>query len=208
MTTSELPSKFVLTHEDFEDCARKLGCSVDAIKAVSIVETSGGAFNPDGYPKTLFEGHYFSRFTDHMYDEDYPTISYPKWTRQFYGKGWRAEHARLELAMTLDEEAALRSASWGMFQIMGNNFELCGYETVQDFVSAMNEDVDNHLEAFAQYVINRHLEDELQNLDFEAFARQYNGPGQVEVYHKKMDDAYNKIKDAPDADPEDAVNET
>ena len=208
MDSFNLIPKLTLDHEDFEACAKLLGCSVDAVKAVSLVETNGGGFNPDGYPKTLFEGHYFSRLTDHLYDKDYPTISYPKWTKQFYCKNWKDEHARLVLASTLDQEAALRSASWGMFQIMGDNYKLCGFDDVIQFVNAMCEGASHHLEAFTQYVINRHLNDELQNLEWADFARQYNGPGQVDVYSKLLSDAYEKVEHAPGADPEDAKNET
>jgi N-acetylmuramidase len=200
--------KFTLTHDDFIKAATRLGCSVDAIKDVSIVETNGGGFNPDGSPKTLFEGHYFSRLTNHQYDEAYPTISYPKWTREFYGHNAQAEQTRLELAKGLDEEAALRSASWGMYQIMGDNFKLCGFEDVQSFVNAMCEGAGPQLDAFVNYVISRHLDNELRDLHWSDFARAYNGPGQVEMYAGKLDTNYNKLLNDPNSDPDDAVNKT
>jgi len=186
--------KFLLTEEDFERAATTLGCSVSVIKAVSQVESAGSGVNPDGTLKTLFEGHYFSRFTDNKYDTEYPSISYPKWTREYYGKGWKAEQARLEQAKVLDLEAALRSASWGMFQIMGDNYKLCGYNSVIEFVNALQDGAGPQLDAFVSFIQNKHLEDELRNLNWEGFARVYNGSGQVAAYGKLLADAYAKIK--------------
>lgn len=202
MSEAEIPvaiiSKFKLTEEDFAAAAATLGCSIEAIKAVSLVETQGGGFDATGYPKTLFEGHYFSRLTNHIYDADYPTISYPKWTREFYGHTAAAEHERLVLATTLDEDASLRSASWGMFQIMGDNYKLCGFDSVNTFVEAMCEGASHQLEAFTQYVMSRKLNDELQSLDWATFAKAYNGPGQVAIYSERLDTAYDKLIDAKD----------
>ena len=111
-----------LVKQDFVDDAALIGCDVEAVMAVAAVESSGGGFDPEGFPKTLFEGHWFHKLTNGKYSADYPTLSYPKWTKQFYGKTWQEEKARLAQAMTLDRQAAMLSSSWGMFQIMGFNF--------------------------------------------------------------------------------------
>jgi two-component sensor histidine kinase len=50
-----------LTEEDYKRAARRLGCSVAAIKAVAEVEAPGSGFLPDGRPKILFERHIFRR---------------------------------------------------------------------------------------------------------------------------------------------------
>lgn len=188
-------AKTPLQYEDFLDDAATLGCEVAAIQAVAEVESGGSTgFCPDDFPKTLFEGHYFSKLTKGKYDNAYPTISYPKWTRQFYGKGWQAERARLELAMSLDRNAALMSASWGTFQVMGANFAVCGYKTIQQFVNAMCKDSNAHLAAFTQFIIENGLQDELIDHRWDDFARIYNGPGQVPTYSVKLAKAYDKYK--------------
>ena len=181
-----------LTNEDFEKVANDLGCEPAAVMAVQQVETGGaGGFNPDGTPKTLFEGHWFSKFTNHIYDASHPTISYPKWTREFYGKTWQAEQARLEQARQLDQDSAFKSASWGMFQVMGFNFASLGYPTITDFVAAMAADELSQLEAFAGYVKHNNLADELQRLDWAGFASRYNGPEYAQNhYDTKLAAAY------------------
>jgi N-acetylmuramidase len=136
-----------LVREDFLDDAQRIGCEVEAMMAVAAVESSGSGFNPDGTPVSLFEGHWFSKLTKGVYDVSHPTISYPKWTREFYGKTWEAERARLQEAIALDRPAALMSASYGVFQIMGLNHGYCGFPGPESFYTAMCRDENEQLAA-------------------------------------------------------------
>lgn len=184
-----------LTREDFLDDAKLIGCEVEAIMAVAAVESRGGGFDPEGFPKTLFEGHWFHKLTKGKYTQSHPTLSYPTWTRVHYGKSWKEEKTRLNQAIALDRTAALQSASWGMFQIMGFNHAVCGYKTVQQFVNAMCKDENAQLEAFTQFIIQRGLADELRDRRWADFARHYNGPRYAEnKYDIKLEQAYQKIK--------------
>lgn len=184
-----------LTREDFLDDAQRIGCEVEVIMAVAQVESRGSGFDPEGFPITLFEGHWFHRFTNGKFDETHPDLSYPKWTKKFYGKTWKEEKERLRRAVALDRTAALMSASWGMFQIMGFNHARCGFKTVQQFVNAMCKDENAQLEAFTQFIINSGLDDELRDKRWADFARLYNGPGYaVNQYDVKLERAYNRLK--------------
>jgi hypothetical protein len=184
-----------LRREDFIDDAAKIGCEIEAIMAVAEVESRGGGFNPDGTPKTLFEGHWFHRFTKGKFSQSHPDISYPTWTKKFYGRTWQEEKARLEKACSLDRTAALMSTSWGMFQIMGFNHARCGFKTVQQFVNAMYKDENAQLEAFTQFIISSGLADELRDRRWTDFARLYNGPGFAENrYDQKLAAAYDRLR--------------
>lgn len=184
-----------LTRQDCIDDAAEIGCEVEAVMAVAAVESSGGGFDPEGFPKTLFEGHWFHKLTNGKYSAEYPTISYPTWTKQFYGKTWQEEKARLALAMSLDRTAAMMSASWGLFQIMGFNFGKCGFKTIQQFVNAMCKSEDAQLGAFTHYIINSGLADELVDKRWADFARLYNGPGYaLNKYDIKLAKAYEAAK--------------
>lgn len=169
-------SKDPLYESDFAAAAETLDCPVAAIKAVTLVEAPRGAFNPDDSPVTLFEGHHFHRFTDGIYDEKYPDLSYAVWTHHWYGHDWRAEQDRLKRAIALDREAALKSASWGKFQIMGFNHLLAGFDHVEDFVSAMKESERQHLMAFVAFIEHTGLGKYLRRQDWAGFALGYNGP--------------------------------
>lgn len=184
-----------LTRADFIDDAAQIGCDVEAVMAVAAVESRGGGFDPEGFPKTLFEGHWFHKLTKGKFTESHPDLSYPTWTKKFYGKTWPVEKDRLARAMELDRPAAMMSASWGMFQIMGFNHSRCGFKTVQQFVNAMCKDENAQLGAFTQFVINSGLADEMKDRRWADFARHYNGPGYaLNKYDTKLAAAYAKAQ--------------
>jgi hypothetical protein len=184
----------VLTRDDFLDDASKIGCNVAAIRAVAEVESSGSGFDLLGRPKTLFEGHIFYKLTKGKFAASHPSICYPKWTRQFYGKTRDAEWARLQLAISLDRNAALMSASWGTFQIMGSNYAICGFASLEEFVQAQYSDANTHLQCFTEFVLDRGLSDELRDLRWADFARIYNGASyRLNNYDIKMSKAYSKF---------------
>ena len=164
-----------------------LGCEVAAVLAVIDVESRGG-FLADGRPKILFERHYFHHLTSGRYDAAAPDISSS--SAGGYLGGAR-EYERLGRAIALDRAAALQSASWGAFQIMGANYASAGYGDVEAFCAAMCESEDNHLDAFVRFVKANHLDDELRRRDWVGFARGYNGPGyQQNRYDEKMAAAF------------------
>lgn len=188
-----------LQETDFIRAAERLDCPVAAIKAVCEVEAPGGGFDSTGIPRILFEGHVFSRLTNHVYDSGWPSISYRTWTKVHYARGPSAdarnegEHSRLAAAAALDRDAALMSASWGKFQILGENWRMSGYGSLQKFVNAMYESEAAHLNAFIGFVQSRGLVPALQQRQWAKFARGYNGPGYAaNQYDLKLAAAYRK----------------
>lgn len=170
-----------------EQAAKSLGCPVAAVRAVLDVESRGG-FLPDGRPKILFERHYFCRLTGGKYNQSDPDISASHWGGY---KGKAAEYDRLQRAIKLDRDAALRSASWGAFQIMGDNYKACGFANVEAFVKAMVAGEPEQLDAFVNFVKKSFLDDELARLDWAGFARGYNGPAYKDnKYDVKLKAAY------------------
>ena len=167
--------------------ARGLGCELAAVRAVIDVESRGG-FDDRGRPKILFERHYFHRLTGGRFDAENPDISAR--TAGGYGRS-AAQYDRLARAAALDRDAALRSASWGMFQIMGDNFAAAGFADVEHFVAAMMDGEDAHLAAFVAFVRARGLASALARRDWRAFARGYNGPAFARNrYDERLADAY------------------
>ena len=74
---------------------------------------------PDRRPQILFERHIFHRLTDGKFDDG--QISDP--AAGGYGARGAAQYDRLALALAKDADAALQSASWGIGQIMGMNYD-------------------------------------------------------------------------------------
>ncbi len=62
------------------------------------------------------------------------------------------EWKRLEAACKFDRPAALQSASWGLFQIMGFNYAYCGCPDVEAFVAKQYAGADEQLACFARFI--------------------------------------------------------
>lgn len=188
MTKLDFPS-----FDAIRGVASMLACDVSTIMAIAEVESGPqGAFLDSGEPVILFEPHIFSRLTQGEFDgamiKEQPLtakwahLSYPKWRRGWYGPT-SVQHTRLQAAISLSKaayvrDAALMSCSWGLYQLMGFNYELCGFDKLQRFVNAMYRSVDDHLWAFARFVRkNSKLVDAVRQKDMPTVARIYNGPG-------------------------------
>lgn len=185
--------KELLSDINYQEAARIIGCDEAVIKAVAEVESSGNGFFENDLPKILFEAHIFSKLTKHIYDNEYPDISSRKWNRKLYKWG-EAEYVRLNMAKELNEEAAIKSASWGKFQIMGFNFEYCGYSDVFSFVEAMQVSEREHLLAFIGFVKSLKLDKYLISKKWGKFAEGYNGKDyKKNNYDTKLKAAYIKF---------------
>lgn len=182
---------------DLPRIGSEIGVGEDEIHAVLDVEARGKGFDHLGRPAMLFEPHiFFRQLSGHERDtavrnglarkewkRDYPNDSYP----------------RLQRAMQINEAAALRSASWGLGQIMGFNAGLCGYETAKAMVLDFLDDEEAHLQAMVRFIQSAGLDDELRRHDWAGFARGYNGPAyHKHGYHTKLAAAYAKWAKIPD----------
>lgn len=192
-----------LTNEMIKDLANRLGIEPALLKAVQIVEAAGrDGFLSDGRPQILFEGHimykeFHKKFPDKDLDyfcKRFSTVFYPKWDKSKYFGGL-GEYKRLELANEIDEECALKATSWGMFQIMGFNHNLCGCKDVFDFVHKMSESHEKQLELMYYFMNNSGCLKELKEKDWAGFAKKYNGPGYAQnAYDQKLRNAYENFK--------------
>lgn len=191
----------LLSSSDIAHCAGILGVSTAALRAVIAVETAGGGFIAGTeLPKILFEGHWFHRLTDGVFDDEHPDLSYAKWTKAHY-KGGRGEYDRLLAAIELDADAAMQSCSWGLGQVMGFNHGIAGFADIDSFVNAMADGEGRQLEAMVGFINSKGLADDLRRQDWAAFARTYNGPGyKKNAYDTKLAAAFAKARFAEDAD--------
>jgi N-acetylmuramidase len=182
--------------------AEVLEVETAALRAVAEVESKGSGFLPAPAirPKILFEGHAFHKLTGGRYDDDYPNLSYPNWDRSQYSGSLAGEWKRLDQACLLDRAAALQSASWGMFQIMGFNYSYAGYLDVEAFVADQHAGAEEQARAFARFISRPPFLKALRKKDWTAFARAYNGPGyRQNKYDTKIGTAYGRYQ--ADASP-------
>ncbi len=184
-------SKPRLTDTDYCRAADMLGCEVASIKAVAEQESLGAGFDSQDRPVILFERHLFHKFTHGKYDKSHPGISNA--VPGGYGSS-ASQYGRFSEAFALDSSAAMKSASWGKFQILGMNFAVCGYHSVDDFVNAMKESEGRQLDAFCAFVLHNGLDIALTDHDWAAFASGYNGKGyRKNSYDTKIAAGYAKF---------------
>lgn len=197
-----------ITEEQFKKAAEVINTDVASIKAVYYVEAAGQGYLPDGRVKILFEGHRFwkqlskaERFpaTFIQVHPEYSNVLYEKWDKKQY-KGGAGEWDRMNKAievcnlLNVSTELALDSASYGSFQIMGENSQLCGYPTAKEMINAYNEGGEaEQLNSFIRFIKATHLDDELRGHNWAAFASGYNGSAYKQNnYDIKLQNEYNK----------------
>jgi hypothetical protein len=185
----------MISEEKFIACAKRLNCEVAVVKAVAEIESSGGGFITPTQVKLLFEPHIFWKELRKLGITPIQSdICYPIQGSKPYGKV-SDQLGRLQRAMLINKEAALKSASYGLFQIMGFNYKLCGETSVEEFYRKMNISEENHLDFFISFIESVKLDDELRLKDWRGFARQYNGSTYWKNnYDKKLEKAYLKHK--------------
>lgn len=176
-----------------------IGVGEDELHAIIDVESAGSGFDSLGRPKMLFEPHLFWRHLGTGPKRDRAAalgLAYAKWKPGAYPK---ESYTRLAQAMAIDETAALKSASWGLTQILGENFKECGYASPQAMVAAFAADEDQHLEATILLIRAKGLAGKLKAHDWAAVARGWNGEAYAKHgYHTKLAAAFAKwarIKD-------------
>lgn len=196
LSINELPQTKVLNDIDYKRAANLLGVEVAVIRAIVEVESAGNGFLPDGRPKILFERHWFWKLTPLPVSRTRPDLSNSK--PGGYLGGTR-EWDRLSDAIKFDRIAALKSASWGLGQVMGFNYEVVGFSDVEEFVRAMHENEGKQLQAMMNFIKNnprtyrnRTMLTALRNHDWQTFAYVYNGSGGVGVYDIKLAAAYKR----------------
>lgn len=184
-----------LSQSGMDAALETIGVGAPELWAVISVETSGCGFLPDRRPKILFERHTFSRLTGHQYDADDPDVSQP--SAGGYGPGGAHQYDRLTAAIQLDRDVAFKSASWGLGQIMGENFAAAGYPQVKDMVAAMTSE-DKQLGAMASFLMSSGWNQPLQQHDWTRFARLYNGPNYAaNNYDNLLDHFYTRYSGGP-----------
>ena len=175
MATLPFPcSSLPLSAAGFQSAMNVLGVDAPTLLALLTVETPGCGFLSDRRPQILFERHIFSRLTGGVFDAQFPNISNP--VPGGYGPGGAPQYARLGSAVALNQEAALQSASWGLGQVMGENFEESGFADVGAMVTGICATEDQQLAAVVGFIMKNGLETALQEQDWASYAHGYNGP--------------------------------
>lgn len=195
-----------ISFSDFKSAGKRLGVAPCMLSAVAQVESGGAGFRRDGKVVVRFEKHVFIRELRKQNASGTMLMKAKSLTGSNMNTLLSAMSiedqdiamSSVERALQLDDYCALMATSWGMFQIMGFNHKLAGYDTVQSFVEDQAKGEREQLGAFCTFLKNNHLVPYLFKQQYAEFARRYNGPGyRANRYDTKLKDAYLKCLKAP-----------
>lgn len=162
--------------------------------AIADVESGGGSgFAKDGKMIIRFEPHIFKDQTEKIMGKE---VAPPLFKRG----GQKEEWDMLNAAIAVNREAALKSISMGMFQIMGFNHKLVGYPDVESMFAAYSTDQKAQIKGFFDFCTkvkgnekqgapDIRLDEAARKGLWTVFARGYNGKGQS-GYDTKMKKRY------------------
>jgi hypothetical protein len=189
--------KRFLNAQSILEAAASLGVEVASVKAILAVETKEFGFLPSGFPTILFERHKFYKALSQARGASFAlsvSARRPDICNSLAGGylGGKAEIKRLNEASAIDNACALASASWGLGQLMGFNYKMCGYDSVVAFTDAMKTSEPLQLKAIVSFIIaDKTLHSALRAKNWPGVAASYNGSNYaVGGYHLKLAAAY------------------
>lgn len=179
--------------------AKFLGVEPATLKAVIDVEAKSDGFDEQGRPTILFERHKMWKYlgeANYFTKRDQLNDIFPDICDESSGAyNVRSQYEKMAVAEVLHWDAAHMSASWGLGQVMGFNWEGIGYPSLKAFIDAMYESEAKQLDAMCRYIKVNYLVDELQRHDWAGFAKGYNGSNYyINKYDTKLATAYTKAK--------------
>ncbi|MCH5227422.1 MAG: N-acetylmuramidase family protein [Muribaculaceae bacterium] len=179
-----------LTEHDFQLVAEELNVEVATIKAVVEIEAGKAmkGFWAPGIPVINFDRSMYLKYRNKVSDTNGAKgESVPEGLTGYALKEWK----ELITARKTNAQGANMGTFWGMFQIGGFNYKLCGCNSVDEFVKRMAYSELEQLQLFAVFITNTGMVESLRKKNWSAFARRYNGPSYASRgYHTKMAKAY------------------
>ncbi len=101
-------------------------------------------------------------------------------------KAQKDRYDLLARAQQIDNDAALASCSWGVGQVMGNNWRALGFGSVEELVNRCKQSVAGQVDVMSRFIRANHLVDELQGHRWKDFAVAYNGPSALAAGYDRL----------------------
>lgn len=193
---SEIEKDTTLTEADYEQVATELGLEVAVIKTIVKIEAGSQlkGFWAPGVPVANYSQKLYNRYAKKHKGRKVKDGKVPDGLKGYALKEW----TQLVNARKKNADAADMATYWGMFQIGGMNYKLCGCKSVEEMVEKMSESEHSQLELFATFIKNAGMIESLQKKDWKTFARKYNGPSYAKRgYHTRMAKEYAKYSRQP-----------
>jgi hypothetical protein len=178
--------------------AERLDIDRAVLDAVLEVETNGKPYGSDGKLLIRFEPHKFNKYSGtelgSWKDKGKPHYNKRKDRRIdniICEGGQDHEYDCLKEAASIDSEAAYKSISMGLAQIMGFHYKKLGYKTAKGMYQAFQKSEVNQVKGFFRFLESeKGLLKAARNKDFDTFARLYNGKKNAKAYGSRLEKAY------------------
>lgn len=187
-----------------ENFSRIFNVDKNVVRAIFKVESGGRAFDDNGRMIIRFENHLFNQFfaNQDTYDKHFrhgePRHENHFWRGNTNGE-WIAFHGNqdrewevFEFAYKLNSEAAIKSISMGMGQIMGFNAGTLGYGSPQEMFDNFKKNEVSQVLGFFGYLYNKEgMLEAIKNKDWNRIGALYNGAEAAGIKYKNV---YDQIK--------------
>lgn len=191
-----------LSEQGYKNEAARYGIRPEALHAFADVESQATGSTVMGRLPILYEPHVVSRNSFHLHDWwEVPGMgvvcSYPRWynprkkseaippncSRHPYNLKMEERFQLLAFMAEINFDAALAGCSWGMFQVLGENWKALGYASVWHFVVEMCDGGEPaQLNAALRFLDHKDVLDDMRKGNWATVIEAYNGPGQVDDY--------------------------
>lgn len=191
-----------LTDSDYRDVARQYGLQEAHIRAIVEIESSGQGSHTSGALVCLYEPHVAWRNTSGETRAALARagLAYANWKRGQYP---RYSFERIDRCVEIvagvrrDYEAGVTIAalatSWGLGQILGENYRLAGFESAGAMVREFSKGEREQLVGMMEFIESKGILDDLRELRWVPFAEGYNGARQADHnYSGRLSQAYEK----------------
>jgi peptidoglycan hydrolase-like protein with peptidoglycan-binding domain len=186
-----------LTDAGYLQAAALLDVNVATTMMLAQVLSTQSGFLTKGELLTRFERHlFYANIQNSLGKEEADAMSIKRSDlcnpRPGFYEGGIREHRRLTDARAYHATAALKSASYGLFQLQGSRYLVCGYPSVESFYDSLAHSEKDQILAFCRLLkTDVAMHDALKRKDWEGFARRYYGGAYSQGdYGRRMGNAY------------------
>lgn len=185
--------------------SKEIGISPSVAAGIIYVESAGQGFEPNGRMIIRFEACTFQKLWGEKNHEEFSNhfqcnipndgfrISATTPFNQYHGdnnKEWKV----FDLARALDEDAAMKSTSIGIGQMMGFNYKEVGYTSAKNMFDDLGQSIKSQLDIL--FLQLAHFQNNgisclssLKSSNYYLFARCYNAANQDQIYANKLIEA-------------------
>ncbi|RAV30766.1 N-acetylmuramidase domain-containing protein [Sinomicrobium soli] len=194
-----------ITDELYEQESERLGVESAIMHAIAKQESKRNSFWEEEQATILFERHKMWKYLKEdlgKTDEELKKLKdqYPNIVNNNSGGygSYADQYEKLRIAKGIDYTSALKSCSWGKFQVMGFNYDVA-FETPEKMEKAVNTCEVQQFKFFIGYLENTNgLIQAMKDKDWEKIAEKYNGSSWQTFnpeYADNLKDYYDEFKE-------------